>query len=405
MRPLSNVPVRIRCSRHRSRWARPVRRASPRRRCLRRGCSKRAAGRRSASTSRSTQPRRPCAARVICGSKAPSNADLVRAAGWGFIARATNAGFIFSDCFRTIASGCSLFCSAPKTKTRSRRQWRAGTVWRWKKPSSRRVRAAAWCAAPRSGRQHPQAQGSGRTATAGDRADRRQCARADCRSDVVARPLEGLRVLDLTRVLAGPTCARTLAEHGADVLRIGTLKWPDNEAMMRDTGFGKRSAALDLRRRRRTDVLRGLIRRRRRFLTGLPARRAGEPRLRTRRGRRAAARHRLCEHQRIRPHRALAGAPRLRQRRAVSQRHRARARWRRRASALRTGQSARLYDRLPGGGGCACGIATSSARRRQLPGAGVAGADGSLARELAACRRCAGCAGFACRAARGAAWR
>jgi crotonobetainyl-CoA:carnitine CoA-transferase CaiB-like acyl-CoA transferase len=60
------------------------------------------------------------------------------------------------------------------------------------------------------------------------------------------RPLAGIRVLDITRVLAGPTSARTLAEHGADVLRVGTSALPDNETMMRDTGHGKRSAALDL---------------------------------------------------------------------------------------------------------------------------------------------------------------
>jgi crotonobetainyl-CoA:carnitine CoA-transferase CaiB-like acyl-CoA transferase len=61
------------------------------------------------------------------------------------------------------------------------------------------------------------------------------------------RPLGGVRVLDLTRVLAGPTSARTLAEHGAEVLRVGTAALPDNETMMRDTGHGKRSTALDLR--------------------------------------------------------------------------------------------------------------------------------------------------------------
>jgi crotonobetainyl-CoA:carnitine CoA-transferase CaiB-like acyl-CoA transferase len=74
-----------------------------------------------------------------------------------------------------------------------------------------------------------------------------------------ARPLEGIRVLDLTRVLAGPTAARTLAEHGADVLRIGTSSLPDNEQMMRDTGHGKRSAALDLTLTEPLARLRGLL--------------------------------------------------------------------------------------------------------------------------------------------------
>ena len=61
------------------------------------------------------------------------------------------------------------------------------------------------------------------------------------------RPLSGVRVLDLTRVLAGPTCARTLAEHGADVLKITAQHLPNIGYQEFDTGHGKLSAYLDLR--------------------------------------------------------------------------------------------------------------------------------------------------------------
>ena len=62
-----------------------------------------------------------------------------------------------------------------------------------------------------------------------------------------ARPLAGLRVLDLTRVIAGPVAGRTLAAHGADVLHITAPHLPSIETLVMDTGRGKRNAALDLR--------------------------------------------------------------------------------------------------------------------------------------------------------------
>lgn len=59
-------------------------------------------------------------------------------------------------------------------------------------------------------------------------------------------PAAGLRVLDLTRVIAGPVATRTLALLGADVLRIDAPQLPESQDAHSDTGFGKRSAALDL---------------------------------------------------------------------------------------------------------------------------------------------------------------
>jgi crotonobetainyl-CoA:carnitine CoA-transferase CaiB-like acyl-CoA transferase len=75
-----------------------------------------------------------------------------------------------------------------------------------------------------------------------------------------ARPLSGIRVLDLTRVLAGPTCARTLAEHGADVLKITGAHLPNIGYQEYDTGHGKLSAHLDLRQPQDLEILRGLVR-------------------------------------------------------------------------------------------------------------------------------------------------
>ncbi|MEU6147280.1 CoA transferase [Streptomyces sp. NPDC047081] len=64
-------------------------------------------------------------------------------------------------------------------------------------------------------------------------------------------PAAGLRVLDLTRVLAGPVATRTLALLGADVLRVDSPQLPELPDQHADTGFGKRSAVLDLARDRR----------------------------------------------------------------------------------------------------------------------------------------------------------
>ena len=68
--------------------------------------------------------------------------------------------------------------------------------------------------------------------------------RAFGRSD---RPLAGLRVLDLTRILAGPVATRFLAAYGAEVLRIDPPDW-DEPAVLPEVTVGKRRARLDLTR-------------------------------------------------------------------------------------------------------------------------------------------------------------
>ena len=72
------------------------------------------------------------------------------------------------------------------------------------------------------------------------------------------RPLSGLRVLDLTRILAGPVAARCLAAYGADVLMVNGPQLPNIEAIA-DMSRGKRSALIDLREATGRAQLDGLV--------------------------------------------------------------------------------------------------------------------------------------------------
>lgn len=74
----------------------------------------------------------------------------------------------------------------------------------------------------------------------------------------LARPLAGLRVLDLTRVLAGPVSTRTLAGFGANVLRIDPPGW-NEPGVLQDITLGKRMGVLDLKSRAGLDQLKDLV--------------------------------------------------------------------------------------------------------------------------------------------------
>jgi crotonobetainyl-CoA:carnitine CoA-transferase CaiB-like acyl-CoA transferase len=65
--------------------------------------------------------------------------------------------------------------------------------------------------------------------------------------EAAERPLSGVNVLDLTRIIAGPVCGRTLAAHGANVLLVTAAHLASMLPLVIDTGRGKLSAAIDLR--------------------------------------------------------------------------------------------------------------------------------------------------------------
>ena len=73
-------------------------------------------------------------------------------------------------------------------------------------------------------------------------------------------PLSGIRVLDLTRVLAGPSCARTLAQYGAETMVISSPNLPSVPYFVTDTGHGKRAAFVDLATEDGRATLRRLVR-------------------------------------------------------------------------------------------------------------------------------------------------
>jgi crotonobetainyl-CoA:carnitine CoA-transferase CaiB-like acyl-CoA transferase len=75
-----------------------------------------------------------------------------------------------------------------------------------------------------------------------------------------ARPLEGVKVLDMTRVIAGPVCGRTLAAFGAEVLRLTPPRYPDRGPLVLDGGAGKRNAMLNIRSKAGRETFEALVR-------------------------------------------------------------------------------------------------------------------------------------------------
>ncbi|MEU4364984.1 CoA transferase [Promicromonospora sp. NPDC023987] len=120
--------------------------------------------------------------------------------------------------------GSGRHAGAIVVRVRTEQEWRA----------SEPGRASSSGPLVRTGRRSDPSTGSGRRPPTGT-------------SPGGASPLAGVRVLDLTRVIAGPVATRTLALLGADVLRVDPPDPAEIEWQHLDTGQGKRSTVLDLR--------------------------------------------------------------------------------------------------------------------------------------------------------------
>ena len=123
--------------------------------------------------------------------------------------------------------------------------------------------------------------------------------------------LQGVRVLDLCIVLAGPTCGRTLGEFGADVIKIDDPSRPYDLAGNLDVNRGKRSIQIDLKKEEGTTGLLEAPGNSRRRGGKQPKGRDGAPRPRLRRSPQAKTRHSLRLDQRVRLRRSMGGTPRV----------------------------------------------------------------------------------------------
>ena len=165
------------------------------------------------------------------------------------------------------------------------------------------------------------------------------------------RPLAGLRVLDLSRVIAGPVAGRTLAAHGADVLLISGPDLPAIPWLTIDTGRGKLTSFVELKSEQGRGALARSAGECGYFLARLSSARARSARFLAAGCGADQPRHRLCVAVGLWPCRAVGGTPRLRLAGADRDRLQSRrrpGRRRRRAEGI-AGANARSRHRLPDG--------------------------------------------------------